>query len=59
MRRMFERGDITPDITHSALSFQLRYELKGLGNESTRSVYQGNGVGATTFSAPERVGTPI
>ena len=59
MRRMFERGDITPDITHSALSFHLRYELEGLGNESTRSVYQGIGVGATTFSAPERVGTPF
>ena len=59
MDRLMDRTDVVPDITHSAFSFHLRYALQGLGDERTRSVYQGVGLGLTTFNASKTVGTPI
>ncbi len=59
MNRLYDRTDIEPDITHTALSFHLKYAIEGLGDKRTRSVYQGVGVGVTTFNAPKSVGTPI
>ncbi len=46
-------------ITHTALSWHMRYSFMRPNSGRTASVYQGIGVSLTTFLRPETVGTPI
>lgn len=59
MNRFLDRDPEDGKITHTALSWHIQYKLSGIGDSLTRSVYQGAGLGMTTFSAPKVVGTPV
>lgn len=48
----------TKEITHQAISAHMQYFVKGLGDESCKSVRQGIGIGFTSFNAPSAVGNP-
>lgn len=53
--RMIPEGE----VSHTALSWHLRYSFQRPNSGRTSSVYQGVGVSANTFFIPRQIGNPI